>query len=105
VLGLVDLVVNHGGSGSVTGSLAHGVPLLVLPLGADQLPNGGCVEALGAGLVLDAATATPEDIRTIASRLLTEPAFRVAAERVRAEIAAGETPAVVLDAAERLVGG
>jgi len=104
VLGLVDLVVNHGGSGSVTGALAHGVPLLVLPLGADQLPNGSCVETLGAGLVLDAATATPEDIRTTASRLLTEPSFRVAAGRVRTEIATGEPPAVVLAAVECLVG-
>ncbi|NQX23663.1 glycosyltransferase family 1 protein [Curtobacterium sp. VKM Ac-2852] len=104
VLGLVDLVVNHGGSGSVTGALAHGVPLLVLPLGADQLPNGSCVETLGAGLVLDAATAAAEDIRTTASRLLTEPSFGVAAERVRTEIATGEPPAVVLAAVERLIG-
>ncbi|WP_206359333.1 glycosyltransferase, partial [Pseudomonas viridiflava] len=81
------------------------VPLLVLPLGADQLPNGGCVDALGTGLVLDAATATAEDIRTTASRLLTEPAFRVAAGRTRTEIAAGDPTAVVLDAVERLVGG
>jgi len=104
VLGLVDLVVNHGGSGSVTGALAHGVPLLVLPLGADQLPNGSCVETLGAGLVLDAAAATAEDIRTTASRLLTEPEFRSAAGRIRSEIATGEPPAVVLAAVESLVG-
>ena len=31
-----DLVISHGGSGSVLGALAHGLPQLLLPLGADQ---------------------------------------------------------------------
>ena len=42
-----DAAVVHGGSGTVLGALAHGVPLLVLPQGADQWNNaagrgGGC---------------------------------------------------------------
>ena len=54
-----DLVVNHGGSGSVIGALAHGLPLVVLPMGADQLPNAQRCEQLGVGVVLDAVRATP----------------------------------------------
>lgn len=34
-----DLVINHGGSGSVIGALAHGLPMVVLPMGADQPLN------------------------------------------------------------------
>ena len=40
VLRSVDLVVHHGGSGSMLGAAAHGRPQLVLPLGADQFYNG-----------------------------------------------------------------
>ena len=40
VLRSVDLVVHHGGSGTMLGAAAHGRPQLVLPLGADQFYNG-----------------------------------------------------------------
>ena len=50
-----DLVVSHGGSGSVLGALAHGLPMVLLPLGADQPLNAARCAALGAARVLDAA--------------------------------------------------
>ena len=34
VLSEVDLVVSHGGSGSLMAALAHGLPSVLLPLGA-----------------------------------------------------------------------
>jgi UDP:flavonoid glycosyltransferase YjiC (YdhE family) len=40
ILASVDLVVHHGGSGTMLGAAAHGRPQLVLPLGADQFYNG-----------------------------------------------------------------
>ena len=83
-----DLVVCHGGSGSVTGALAYGVPLVVLPMGADQPMNAARVEALGVGLVLDAIGSAPEDIRGAVRRVLDDPAYRRAAGRVRDEVAA-----------------
>ena len=42
-------VVCHGGSGTVLASLAHGVPLLCLPRGADQFANAANLERVGAG--------------------------------------------------------
>ncbi len=39
VLPHCSLVVSHGGSGSVIGALAHGLPLVVAPMGADQPMN------------------------------------------------------------------
>ena len=83
-----DLVVCHGGSGSVTGALAYGVPLVVLPMGADQPMNAARVEALGVGLVLDAIGSAPEDIRGAVRQVLDDPAYRRAAGRVRDEVAA-----------------
>ena len=82
-----DLVVCHGGSGSVTGALAHGLPLLVLPMGADQPMNAARCEALGVGRSLNAVEATPADLRAAASALLDDPSCRSAAEGIALEIA------------------
>ena len=57
----VSLVVTHGGHGTVTRSLTHGVPLLVLPMGRDQADNAARVVARGAGLALN-DSATEADI-------------------------------------------
>jgi UDP:flavonoid glycosyltransferase YjiC (YdhE family) len=47
-----DLVVCHGGSGTVFGAVAAGVPLVVVPVFADQFENGRRVAETGAGLVV-----------------------------------------------------
>ena len=47
-------MVCHGGHGSTLGGLAHGVPLLVLPLfSVDQFVNAAAVARAGAGLAID----------------------------------------------------
>jgi UDP:flavonoid glycosyltransferase YjiC (YdhE family) len=58
VMATCDLVVTHGGLGTTLRALAHGRPLLVLPLGRDQHFNARRVEELGAGLVLDAESSS-----------------------------------------------
>ncbi|HEY9467995.1 MAG TPA: glycosyltransferase [Propionibacteriaceae bacterium] len=88
VLPVVDLVVNHGGSGSVIGALAHGIPLIVIPLGADQELNAHRVEALGAGLKLDPMTCTPLEISNGVQCILQTGTAADAAHRVQEEIAA-----------------
>jgi UDP:flavonoid glycosyltransferase YjiC (YdhE family) len=98
-----DLVVNHGGSGSVVGALAHGLPLMVLPMGADQLPNAQRCEQLGVGVVLDAVRATPRSVRDAASALLSDARARELAERIRDEIASLPGPEVVVPLLEQLV--
>jgi UDP:flavonoid glycosyltransferase YjiC (YdhE family) len=99
-----DLVVCHGGSGSVIGAVAHGLPLVVIPMGADQPMNAARCEALGVGRVLDALEATPDDIGTAVSAVLDDPAFRTAAERIRDEIAALPGPAHAVTLLEGLAG-
>ena len=49
-----DVIVCHGGFGSTLGALAHGVPLVVLPLfSSDQWLNGAAVARAGAGISLE----------------------------------------------------
>jgi len=82
------LVVSHGGSGSVIGALAHGLPMVLIPMGADQPLNAARCETLGVARLLDAQEATPQAVREAVTRVLEDPSYRWAAESLRAEIAA-----------------
>jgi len=102
VLPHCDAVVSHGGSGSVLGSLAFGLPMVLIPMGADQPLNAARCEKLGAARVLDAIAATPETVREAVSSVLSDSAYRSAAERMRDEIAALPGPEEAVPLLERL---
>jgi UDP:flavonoid glycosyltransferase YjiC (YdhE family) len=53
-----DLVVCHGGSGTALGALAAGVPMVIVPVFADQFENGRRIADQGAGLVVGAVPPT-----------------------------------------------
>ena len=84
------------------GALAHGLPMVLVPLGADQPLNAARCEQLGVAAVLDAATVTPREVREAASRLLGDPSCRRAAERLRDEIDALPGPEHAVGLLERL---
>lgn len=97
-----DVVVCHGGSGTTLAALAHGLPLLILPQGANQHWNGERCAALGAGITLAPSPLTADAVRTAVRRLLGEPAHRAAARRVRAEIDGMPGPEVAVGLLEKL---
>jgi UDP:flavonoid glycosyltransferase YjiC (YdhE family) len=74
-------VITHAGHGTVMRALAHGLPLLCIPMGRDQDDNAARVFARGAGLRLR-PSARPPKIAAAVRRLLEEPAFRANAERL-----------------------
>ncbi|UFN46214.1 glycosyltransferase [Nocardioides okcheonensis] len=88
VLPTVDLVVSHGGSGSLVAALAHGLPSLLVPLGADQPHNASRAVGLGLADRLDAATLTPAEVAERAAVLLAEGRVRERCRAVAAEVAA-----------------
>ena len=98
ILSSSDLVVSHGGSGSVLGAIAFGLPLVVLPLGADQAHNADRCIATGIGRVVD-ATAPSDEIAAAIREVLSDGSYRVAAERLRDELGGFVSP----DEAVRLV--
>jgi UDP-N-acetylglucosamine:LPS N-acetylglucosamine transferase len=81
-------VVHHGGSGTMFGSLAHGVPQVVIPQGADNFINGGLLAAAGAGKVLEPGEVTPERVRDALRSVLEEGSYADAARRLATEVAA-----------------
>lgn len=95
-------VVSHGGSGTVIGALAAGLPQVLLAMGADQPLNAARCQALGAGISLDPVRATPNAIRDAVAAVLDEPSYQQAAERVRDEIASLPEPSAAVPLLERL---
>lgn len=88
-----DLVVSHGGSGSVGGVLAHGLPSVLIPLGADQPLNATRCVQLGLGQMLDPITLTPESVRAAVMEVLATPHYQQNAHRLRDEFVALPGPA------------
>ena len=91
-------VVSHAGSGTVTNALAHGLPQVLLPIGADQPQTAARCAQLGAGRVLDPLTATPADVRNAVAEVIADPSYAAAAARVREELRALPDPAAALAA-------
>jgi UDP:flavonoid glycosyltransferase YjiC (YdhE family) len=97
-----DLVVSHGGSGTVVAALTHGLPQVLIPMGADQPLNGERVATLGLGTCLEPAALTPDSVREAVSSALAEPSYRANATRVAAEIAALPGPDSAVPLLEKL---
>ena len=97
-------VVNHGGSGSVVGALAHGLPMVCVPLGADQPGNADRVAALGLGRTLDALTADPPGTADAVTEVLEDGSYRSAAGAWGLDIARLPGPGQALARLEGLVG-
>ena len=81
-----DAVITHGGSGTILGALAFGVPLLLLPQGADQYANAERIVSVGAGLQLLKDEVSVGAVRDSVRAVLDHASYRRAAERIRTEI-------------------
>jgi MGT family glycosyltransferase len=92
-------IVSQCGLGTVMKALAHGVPLVCIPLVGDQPENAVRVEALGAGVRLP-PDAEPSRIREAIEQVLSERAFRDAAGRVAKAIADEDPVAAAVDEIE-----
>ena len=89
--------ITHGGLGTTLRALAHGKPLLLLPLGRDQQFNAGRVVELGAGICLP-VEASPAEIASALVELLAQPQYREAAVGAAAAIAADRPDETAIEA-------
>lgn len=81
ILSTCDVFISHGGFNGVRESLQAGVPAVLLPLFGDHPGNSAQVERLGAGIALDPATASAEEIASATAKILADPAYRRNAQR------------------------
>lgn len=97
-------VFHHGGSGTMFGSLAHGLPQVVVPQGADNFINASLITRAGAGLTLGPGEVGPESIRHAVRSVLANPSYVSAARGLAAETAALPSPADVAQLLQRRFG-
>jgi UDP:flavonoid glycosyltransferase YjiC (YdhE family) len=98
--------VTHGGHATTVRALAHGLPLLLVPMHPmmDQPRIARAVVAAGAGLAVP-KSAPVDRIHAALRRLLEEPGFGEAARRLGAELVAAEGRRRAADEVERIAAG
>jgi UDP:flavonoid glycosyltransferase YjiC (YdhE family) len=93
-----SMVLCHGGSGTTYGALAAGLPIVFVPMFADQRTNAKLITVAGAGVVVDVgsksepgfraieATDVPR-IRAAVKEVLAKSSYALAAQVIAEEIA------------------
>lgn len=84
-----NAVINQGGT-AILAILAHGLPLLVLPRGANQFHNAEACVAAGVGRALLPDEVDAASVRREVRLLLDEPGYRARAGRIAGQI--GQMP-------------
>ncbi|GAA2083743.1 glycosyltransferase [Pseudolysinimonas kribbensis] len=98
-------VLSHGGSGTVMSAIAHALPQLVVPMGADQPFTADRVEALGIGRRADAVRSTPGDLADALAVVLADDGLRARARGLRDAWAREPGPGAAVRALEHLASG
>jgi UDP:flavonoid glycosyltransferase YjiC (YdhE family) len=90
-----DLVVSHAGSGTTVAALARGLPMVAVPMFADQFHNADRLVAAGVGRRVDPPRVA-EDLTPAIEQVLDDQRYRINAQRVAAQIFSRPSPAQAL---------
>jgi UDP:flavonoid glycosyltransferase YjiC (YdhE family) len=102
------MVLCHGGSGTTYGALAAGLPIVAVPMFADQRTNAQLIAVAGAGIAVGVGSKAEPGFRAIASsdvprirtavlEVLANSSYPIAAQRVAQEISATVSASDCLD--------
>lgn len=96
-----DLVITHGGHGTLARALISGCPVLVVPAGGDMAENAARVDWAGVGVRLAPRFCTPWGVRLAVRRALSRPGLRERAASIAAWSFANPGPACAAAQLER----
>src|SRR5262249_37802554 len=96
-----SVVVTHCGHGTVLKALSHGVPLLCLPMGRDQVDNAARVVWHGAGIRLKRSAITAA-IKSALQQLVSNSGYRDAARALAKRIGKENSRDCAIEEMERL---
>ena len=103
VLARSTLAITHCGFNTVLDSLAHGVPMVALPITFEQPATAARLARAGAAEVIQRFR-TPGRIRTAMERVLGNPSYRSSAGKLAAEIASSGGVERAADLIEQSLG-
>lgn len=98
-----DLVLTHGGSGTVRTAIDHGLPMVIIPIAADMPENARRCAELGLAIAIPPNRCTPEALRGATWDVLHDPRYRGNAEQLRREMQALPGLEYSVELLERLV--
>jgi UDP:flavonoid glycosyltransferase YjiC (YdhE family) len=104
VMAAADLVICHGGHGTVCRAIEAATPLLISPAIGDMAENGARVQWAGAGLMLPARLRRPASLRVVARELLGDPSYAARATEISIATPAGSGAICASEAIEGLLG-
>jgi len=87
VLAHTDVLVTHGGHGTVVKALVAGVPIVCMPTGRDQPDNAARLVHRGAGIKVP-KKASPAKVAAAVRRVLDDPSYRRCAGRLGEQLRA-----------------
>jgi UDP:flavonoid glycosyltransferase YjiC (YdhE family) len=99
-----DLVISHGGAGTLLTAASYGLPQLLIPRLPDHVRHAARLAQAGAGAVLS-PDADDAVIRDQAAAMLATSGYRTAAGRLRQEMHEQPPPAELVPDLERLALG
>ena len=115
------LMISHGGFNTVLGAVNHGVPLITIPIAADQGQNGLRTAATGCGVCLpfhdrvatfplcqdlaEAPLFSVDSLRDATRLVLRDQSFAIKSHALQLEALAMPGPMAAVRAMERLVRG
>jgi MGT family glycosyltransferase len=80
-----NLVITHGGHGTIIRALSYGLPIICLPMGRDQDDNAIKVAIKGCGIKLSLKS-SPRSIQKAVELILRENKFKINAKKMQVEI-------------------
>lgn len=92
IMEMSDLVVCHGGNGTIYQALSRGVPIVGIPTMHDQWFNMERVEDLGVGLKLDKKKFMPSHLAEAVEKILADQSYTNNIEPLRGEMARYDAP-------------
>ncbi len=96
ILRVSDAVVHNGSDNALMNGAVAGIPQVALSLSSDQVTFGRRMAATGAVIEHGGLTVTAEQVHAAVTGVLSDPAYRGAAERLRDEMLAHPAPTEVV---------
>jgi UDP:flavonoid glycosyltransferase YjiC (YdhE family) len=103
LLPAADVVVYHGGSGTMLAALAAGTPMAIVPLAADQPDNGDRCEAAGVARIVPFEGIDVGALCSAIEAVATDPSYQHRAREIADEVAAMPGPDVAVERIESIV--
>lgn len=97
-----NAVVAHAGYGTSFGAMAHGLPMVTVPIASSDNPlNAAHLARSGAAVAISEAERTADTVADALRRVIEDPSYRTAARAIRDELQHMPGPEAVVDELER----